>query len=398
MEFSQVYMGFDGLGSRDVGSRNPSSAVKMEDSQQQSQLPGVRNYHMSYNSSSAGNAVIGGNDGAFNAGGVSDASSIQPTAMVNDAGANTATVGPSDFSSNVGNNPAFFGDGGLPLRMSSMKKSAGNNNGSLLDGTISMSDISLVSPGNNASAYKMPVGIDSAAPKRMQNESHVGGGAGSPSLELGRSGALPVSGLSSPYVNSLQQPSDGRNDDSNRDGHSSSFVPPSAAYCHRGSEDFLAGSGARNDQAAADAFDPTRRHTITADMNSLRSQMPTTQMGEKRRSSYSPSETSPGPRKRSSTSTLDESPEEKRRRALERNRIAASKCRQKKKQWTQELEATARSASEQSRSLKLLVSQLKDEVLNLKNQLLAHQNCSCEGIRRYLSSEAQGIMSQVKQR
>ncbi|KAL2312737.1 Transcription factor atf21 [Schizosaccharomyces pombe] len=93
------------------------------------------------------------------------------------------------------------------------------------------------------------------------------------------------------------------------------------------------------------------------------------------------------------TASNNETPDMKRRRFLERNRIAASKCRQKKKLWTQNLEKTAHVACEQSKALRILVSQLREEVICLKNQLLAHQDCNCEGIRQYLSSEAQGIMS-----
>ncbi|EPY52960.1 transcription factor Atf21 [Schizosaccharomyces cryophilus OY26] len=108
------------------------------------------------------------------------------------------------------------------------------------------------------------------------------------------------------------------------------------------------------------------------------------------------SETKRTPRIRRSVTSLDDDCSDKRKRFLERNRVAASKCRQKKKLWTQDLENSARVACEQSKALRSLVAQLREEVLCLKNQLLAHQDCGCEGIRQYLSSEAMGIMSALQ--
>ncbi|KAJ2456253.1 hypothetical protein EV183_000180 [Coemansia sp. RSA 2336] len=81
-------------------------------------------------------------------------------------------------------------------------------------------------------------------------------------------------------------------------------------------------------------------------------------------------------------------PEQQRRqRFLERNRIAASKCRQKKKLWVQELERRAEDVTMQNRTLHIAVAQLKEEVMVLKNQLLAHRNCNCSAIHQYLQAE-----------
>ncbi|ODQ55090.1 hypothetical protein SAICODRAFT_17498 [Saitoella complicata NRRL Y-17804] len=79
----------------------------------------------------------------------------------------------------------------------------------------------------------------------------------------------------------------------------------------------------------------------------------------------------------------------RRSKFLERNRLAASKCRLKKKQWANDLEATARLASQRSRQLQVMAAQLREEVLLLKGRLLAHEGCGCEAIRRYLSREAE---------
>lgn len=77
----------------------------------------------------------------------------------------------------------------------------------------------------------------------------------------------------------------------------------------------------------------------------------------------------------------------KRAKFLERNRLAASKCRMKKKEWTQNLEAAARQASAQSRELQVIVGRLREELLEYKTQLLYHQDCGCQKIKEYLQNE-----------
>ncbi|KAJ2627120.1 hypothetical protein GGF44_004822, partial [Coemansia sp. RSA 1694] len=79
--------------------------------------------------------------------------------------------------------------------------------------------------------------------------------------------------------------------------------------------------------------------------------------------------------------------QQRRRRFLERNRVAASKCRQKKKMWIQDLERRADDVTMQNRSLHIAVAQLKEEVLILRNQLLAHRNCGCSTVQQFLHSD-----------
>ncbi|KAI9891863.1 MAG: hypothetical protein M1814_002248 [Vezdaea aestivalis] len=78
----------------------------------------------------------------------------------------------------------------------------------------------------------------------------------------------------------------------------------------------------------------------------------------------------------------------KRNRFLERNRVAASKCRQKKKEWTDNLESGARELRKENTQLTLVVSSLKNEMLFLKGELLKHSSCDCNKIRQYLDNEA----------
>lgn len=81
----------------------------------------------------------------------------------------------------------------------------------------------------------------------------------------------------------------------------------------------------------------------------------------------------------------------KRSKFLERNRVAASKCRQKKKEWTSNLEARARDLQNSKNQLAIMVSSLKDEMLFLKGELLKHSGCTCTRIRDYLDHEVTNL-------
>ncbi|KAK9763522.1 hypothetical protein K7432_009720 [Basidiobolus ranarum] len=87
--------------------------------------------------------------------------------------------------------------------------------------------------------------------------------------------------------------------------------------------------------------------------------------------------------------------EEKRRRFLERNRVAASKCRQKKKIWVKELEHKSDEITARNKNLQHIVGQLKEELLQLKSQLLGHRNCNCNVIQQYVQTS--GHFSQLPQ-
>ncbi|XP_052004115.1 cyclic AMP-dependent transcription factor ATF-2-like [Xyrauchen texanus] len=82
--------------------------------------------------------------------------------------------------------------------------------------------------------------------------------------------------------------------------------------------------------------------------------------------------TSTGGRRRRTTS---EDPDEKRRKFLERNRAAASRCRQKRKVWVQGLEKKAEDLSTMNGQLQNEVTLLRSEVAQLKQLLLAHKDC-----------------------
>ncbi|XP_060898605.1 cyclic AMP-dependent transcription factor ATF-7b isoform X4 [Labrus mixtus] len=68
-------------------------------------------------------------------------------------------------------------------------------------------------------------------------------------------------------------------------------------------------------------------------------------------------------------------PDERRQRFLERNRAAASRCRQKRKVWVNSLEKKADDLANMNVSLSNEVSLLRNEVAQLKQLLLAHKDC-----------------------
>ncbi|XP_071825852.1 cyclic AMP-dependent transcription factor ATF-7-like isoform X2 [Apostichopus japonicus] len=79
-----------------------------------------------------------------------------------------------------------------------------------------------------------------------------------------------------------------------------------------------------------------------------------------------------GTKRRSSD---DDDPEMKRQKFLERNRAAAMRCREKKKQWVVNLESKAENLTVTNVKLNNEVLKLKNEVAQLKQLLLAHKDC-----------------------
>jgi ATF/CREB family transcription factor len=67
--------------------------------------------------------------------------------------------------------------------------------------------------------------------------------------------------------------------------------------------------------------------------------------------------------------------EEKRKNFLERNRIAALKCRQRKKQWLANLQSKCDLYSQENDALTHTVNQLREQVFTLKQLLISHKDC-----------------------
>lgn len=78
----------------------------------------------------------------------------------------------------------------------------------------------------------------------------------------------------------------------------------------------------------------------------------------------------------------DIEPDERRRRFLERNRAAASRCRQKRKVWVSALEKRAEELATSNVTLNGEVSLLRTEVTRLKELLLAHKDCPVTALQK----------------
>ncbi|PKY03529.1 hypothetical protein P168DRAFT_213436, partial [Aspergillus campestris IBT 28561] len=75
---------------------------------------------------------------------------------------------------------------------------------------------------------------------------------------------------------------------------------------------------------------------------------------------------------------------EEREQYLERNRQAASKCRQKRKRATEELRAQYKELKGKHEQLDALEYDLRDSVTRLKTELLKHHDCGDPNVNAYL--------------
>nr|XP_009292466.1 cyclic AMP-responsive element-binding protein 5-like isoform X2 [Danio rerio] len=85
----------------------------------------------------------------------------------------------------------------------------------------------------------------------------------------------------------------------------------------------------------------------------------------------SPPQPATGRRRR----TAEDDPDERRRKFLERNRAAATRCRQKRKVWVSSLERKAEELTHTNLQLQNEVTSLRTEVTQLKQILLTHKDC-----------------------
>ncbi|XP_065666089.1 cyclic AMP-dependent transcription factor ATF-7 isoform X4 [Hydra vulgaris] len=79
--------------------------------------------------------------------------------------------------------------------------------------------------------------------------------------------------------------------------------------------------------------------------------------------------------KRRGRTSEELTPDEKRKKFLERNRAAASRCRQKRKVWVNQLEKKSDDLMQTNAELMNEINSLRSEVAQLKALLLAHKEC-----------------------
>ncbi|KAI9149596.1 Cyclic AMP-dependent transcription factor ATF-2 [Paramyrothecium foliicola] len=93
-----------------------------------------------------------------------------------------------------------------------------------------------------------------------------------------------------------------------------------------------------------------------------------------------------------------EVPPSKRNKFLERNRVAASKCREKKKVWLHDLEETKHELEMRHRGLRMEYESLMEEVTRIKNSLVNHACCSDPQIDTWIRNEAHNFVKRSAER
>ncbi|KAL2851472.1 hypothetical protein BJY01DRAFT_244988 [Aspergillus pseudoustus] len=89
------------------------------------------------------------------------------------------------------------------------------------------------------------------------------------------------------------------------------------------------------------------------------------------------------------------SDDDKQEKTRARNRVAASKCRQKQKARNMELENECNFQEARKQELSREAARLRDEVVKQKNLLLAHSECGHNGIKQYLDNMVKRITTGV---
>jgi hypothetical protein len=79
-------------------------------------------------------------------------------------------------------------------------------------------------------------------------------------------------------------------------------------------------------------------------------------------------------------------------RNREKNRLAASKCREKAKKHVDELREREKQLAAVRAQLTAHKTKLKEEMLALKNEILRHSDCNCDFIQQYLNTAARQVV------
>ncbi|KAG1437443.1 hypothetical protein G6F56_013103 [Rhizopus delemar] len=93
------------------------------------------------------------------------------------------------------------------------------------------------------------------------------------------------------------------------------------------------------------------------------------------------------------TESIEETQDDQRRQFLERNRVAALKCRQRKKQWLADLQDRVEYLATDNEHLQSQTTLLREEVIGLKTLLLAHKDCEVAQANGITVSVIQNVSS-----
>lgn len=86
---------------------------------------------------------------------------------------------------------------------------------------------------------------------------------------------------------------------------------------------------------------------------------------------------------------------EKKEQIKQRNRVAASKCRQKKKEKVDELKEIKQSLEARNHDLHAEYQRLRQEIGHVKSHLIHHTDCNDPNINRWVENEAKGFVQKL---
>ncbi|KAL7908524.1 hypothetical protein GGI35DRAFT_405795 [Trichoderma velutinum] len=86
---------------------------------------------------------------------------------------------------------------------------------------------------------------------------------------------------------------------------------------------------------------------------------------------------------------------EKKKQIKQRNRVAASKCRQKKKAKVDELKEIKSSLEARNNDLHMEYQRLRQEIGQVKSDLIHHTECNDSNINRWVENEAKGYVEKL---
>ncbi|KAL7940058.1 hypothetical protein V8C42DRAFT_349780 [Trichoderma barbatum] len=86
---------------------------------------------------------------------------------------------------------------------------------------------------------------------------------------------------------------------------------------------------------------------------------------------------------------------EKKEQIKQRNRVAASKCRQKKKEKVDELKQMKPSLEARNNDLHIEFQRLRQEIGQVKSDLIHHTECTDPNVNRWVKNEAKGYIEKL---